>query len=118
MRFALTALMALHGVAHLVGFAGAWQLAPAKELPYKTTVLAGRVQLGDAGIRVMGVLWLVAALAFVATAGGAALNATWWGRAALVVALASLALTIVEWPEARIGLFVNLAILGALVIVR
>jgi hypothetical protein len=116
MRFVLAALMALHGVAHLVGFAGAWQLAPAKEIPYKTTVLAGHVQLGDAGIRVMGVLWLVAALAFVVTAGGAALNAPWWTRGAVIAALASLVLTMVEWPEARIGLFVNLAILGVLLV--
>ena len=27
MRFALAALMALHGIAHLVGFASSWQLA-------------------------------------------------------------------------------------------
>ena len=114
MRFILAALMALHGVAHLVGFAGAWQLAPAKEIPYKTTVLAGHVQLGDTGIRVMGILWLVAALVFIAAAVGAASDATWWIRVALVVTCVSLAMTIVEWPEARIGLFVNLAILAAL----
>ena len=116
MRLILAALMAVHGFAHLVGFAGAWQLAPAKEIPYKTTVLAGHVHLGDAGIRVMGVLWLLAALAFIAAAGGAAFNSPWWMRGALVVTCVSLAMTIVEWPEARIGVVVNLVILAVLLL--
>ena len=114
MRIVLAALMAMHGVAHLVGFAGAWQLAPAKEIPYKTTVLAGHVQLGDMGIRVMGVLWLLVAMAFVAAAGGAVLNSRWWANTALIVTAVSLAMTIVEWPEARFGFVVNVAILAAL----
>ena len=111
MRLALAALMILHGVAHLVGFAGSWQLG---DVPYKTTVLGGRVELGATGIRATGVLWLAAAMAFVVVGGGAALNSGWWTKAALYVTLASLALTIIEFPEAKIGLVVNLAILVAL----
>ena len=114
MRLVLAALMALHGVAHLVGFAGAWQLAPAKEIPYKTTIFAGHVQVGDTGIRVLGILWLFAALAFIVAAGGAVWSTQWWARAALAVTSVSLVMTIVEWPEARIGLIVNLAILATL----
>ena len=116
MRLILAGLMALHGIAHLVGFAGAWQLAPAKEIPYKTTVFGGHWQLGDAGIRVMGVLWLFAALAFIVTAGGAVYNTRWWTNAALIVTAVSLAMTIVEWPEARFGLVVNVGILAALLL--
>jgi hypothetical protein len=103
--------MILHGIAHLVGFAGAWHVG---ELPYKTTVLAGRVDLGDAGIRATGVLWLAAAVAFVIVGAGTALNYGWWARATLYVTLASLALTMIEFPEAKIGLVVNLAILAVL----
>ena len=111
MRFALAALMILHGVAHLVGFAGSWHVG---DLPYKTTVLAGRVDLGDAGIRVTGILWLAAAVAFVIAGAGTALSYSWWPKAALLVTLASLALTIIEFPEAKIGLVVNLVILAVL----
>jgi len=111
MRFALAALMILHGIAHLVGFAGSWQVG---ELPYKTTVLGGRVDLGDAGIRATGILWLAAAVAFVIVGGGTALNYDWSTKAALYVTLASLALTIFEFPAAKIGLAVNLAILAVL----
>ena len=116
MRLILAGLMTLHGIAHLVGFAGAWQLAPAKEIPYKTTVLGGHLQLGDTGIRVMGVLWLFAAVAFVVAAGGAVFNVRWWTNAALIVTAVSLAMTIIEWPEARFGFVVNVAILAALLL--
>jgi hypothetical protein len=111
MRLALAALMILHGIAHLVGFAGSWHLA---ELPYKTTVLGGRVDLGDTGIRAAGLLWLTAAMAFVVVGAGTALDYSWWAKAALYVTLASLALTIMEFPEAKLGLVVNLAILAVL----
>ena len=111
MRLALAALMILHGIAHLVGFAGSWHLG---DVPYKTTVLGGRVDLGDTGIRAAGLLWLTAAMAFVVVGAGAALNYEWWVKATLFVTLASLALTIIEFPEAKIGLVVNLAILAVL----
>ena len=112
MRFALAALMILHGMAHLAGFAGSWHLGA--DLPYKTTVLGGRVDLGDAGIRVAGLLWLGLALAFVVAGAGAALNYDWWVKATLYVVAASLILTMMELPQAKLGLVVNLAILAVL----
>jgi uncharacterized membrane protein YphA (DoxX/SURF4 family) len=114
MRIVLAALLALHGIAHLVGFVGSWQLDSSGGIPYKTTVLAGHVNVGDAGVRALGVLWLVTAIAFVVTAAGTALGMQWWAKAVAVVATLSLALTIVQWPEARVGLFVNVGILIAL----
>jgi hypothetical protein len=110
--------MALHGVAHMVGFAGSWQLAATTEMPYKTTVLGGNLDLGDAGIRVVGVLWALAALAFVTVSGATALDKPWWPTAAVIVALASMALTLVELPQARVGLVVNLALIATLLFAR
>ena len=118
MRIALAVLMALHGVAHMVGFAGSWQLAATNEIPYKTTVLGGNLDLGDAGIRVVGVLWAVAAVAFVTVSGAAALDKAWWPTAAVIVALGSLALTVLELPQAKIGLVVNLALIATLLFAR
>ena len=114
MRIVLAVLLALHGIAHLVGFIGSWQLNPSGSIPYKTTVLAGHVDVGDSGIRALGVLWLVMAIAFVVTAAGTAFGMQWWAKAVAVVATVSLALTIVQWPEARVGLFVNVGLLIAL----
>jgi hypothetical protein len=53
MRFALAAIVGVHGVAHLVGFVSSWRLATLPELPYKTTTFAGRFEVGDAGICVV-----------------------------------------------------------------
>ena len=118
MRIALAVLMALHGVAHMVGFAGSWQLAATNEIPYKTTVLGGSLDLGDAGIRIVGLLWALAAVGFVTVSGATALDKPWWPAAALGVALSSMALTLLELPQAKIGLFVNLALIATLLFAR
>ena len=118
MRFALAVLMALHGVAHLVGFAGSWRLPTPEPIPYKTTVLAGHPNLGNAGMRAMGVLWLLAAAAFVVAAGGALAHRDSWMAAATAVTVASLCLTVVAWPDSRIGVVVNVAILAGLTLGR
>ena len=102
----------------MVGFAGSWQLASMNEIPYKTTVLGGNVDLGDAGIRVVGVLWAVAAVAFVTVSGATAFDKPWWPTAAVIVALSSMALTLLELPQAKIGLVVNLALITTLLFAR
>ena len=90
MRFVLAFLLLAHGVAHLVGFVSSWKLATLAELPYKTTVFSGRVDVGDAGIRVMGVLWLLAALAFLVAAIAVATETGWAVRFTLAAVIASL----------------------------
>jgi hypothetical protein len=116
MRILLGLVLLLHGAAHLPGFVNEWRLANLEGLPYRTTVLAGRLDLGDAGIRVVGALWFVAAIAF-GVAGAAALwNWSWWIPAATGVTLGSLLLSLVELPDSRIGVVVNLVILAGLFI--
>jgi hypothetical protein len=107
MRFVLAFLLAAHGVAHLVGFISSWQLATLAELPYKTSVFSGRLDVGDAGIRMVGVLWLLAALAFLVAAFAVAADTGWAIRFTRAVAIASLMLCVVGWPDARIGVVVN-----------
>lgn len=116
MRQLLAVLMLLHGVGHLPGFVGAWRLAELPDLPYGTTVLAGRLDVGDGGMRGLGLAWLAAALGFWAAAWGALAGSPWWTSAALAASLVSLALTVLAVPASRLGIPVNLAILAALVL--
>lgn len=116
MRFALAILLVLHGAAHLVGFVVPWRLASLPDAPRGTTILAGAVDVGETGIRAVGIGWLVLAIAFVAVAAGLLQGAPWWYPAALVVLVASSAFCVVGLPAARIGLWVN-AVLVALVII-
>lgn len=116
MRLALALLFLVHGMAHLPGFAVAWRLATTGDLPYRTTLLGGRLDIGDAGIRVMGLLWLAAALGFAAAAALTWRDSPVWPTVALVATLASLVLSGLAWPDSRIGVFVNLAILAVLLL--
>jgi hypothetical protein len=109
----LAVLMAVHGIAHLVGFAGAWRLVPGG-FPYRTTALDGQLDLGNAGIRVVGLLWLITSVAFVAVAIGTVAGVAWWAPAALTVAVVSLLLSVLEFPEAHLGVVINIAIIMAL----
>lgn len=112
-RFALAALLIAHGVAHIVGFVVPWRLVETPEVPYRTTVLAGMIDLGDAGIRAVGIIWLLTALGFVLL--GSAVLAGFSVRAWMFALLVfSLVLCIAGWPDARIGVAVNVVLLGVL----
>ena len=115
MHFALAALFVIHGVAHLVGFVVPWHIATLEETPYKTTILNGKIDVGDAGIRAIGVLWLIAALAFMVCAIAVALQLQWWLWVAMAATLVSFDLTIMGWPESRIGVAVNVLIVVMLI---
>lgn len=115
MRYALALLMALHSLAHVVSFVEAWRLIP-EGFPYKTTVLAGRLDLGHTGIRVLGLIWLVVAVGFVGAAVGAIMIAEWWAPMALATSAVSLLLTASEWPEARVGIYIDVVLVGSLIV--
>jgi hypothetical protein len=110
MRFVLAFFLLAHGVAHLVGFVSSWKLATLAELPYKTTVFSGRIDVGDTGIRVLGVVWLLTALAFLVAAFAVATETGWAVRFTLAAVIASLILCVVGWPDARIGVAVNVGL--------
>ncbi len=54
-------------------------------------------------------LWLIAALAFAAAAAGVVLHASWWRPLTMAMAIVSLALCMIGWPDSKIGV----AVLGA-----
>jgi hypothetical protein len=105
MKLMISVLMVLHGIAHAVGFATSWKLA--NPSGFKTTVFGGTVDLGEFGIRVTGIMWLITGAAFVVIAVAWFTEQQWWTSLAWITLVVSTLLTIVEWPEARIGLAVN-----------
>lgn len=110
-RIAFAVFLVLHGIAHGVGFAGAWQLGEFRDAPLDTTLLGGRVDVGVVGVRTMGVLWLLTAIAFVGAGISVWRGSEWWPSFTAGVAVFSLAMSVLGWPDARIGVAVNLAIL-------
>ena len=114
MTLLFTMLLLLHGIAHGVGFAVPWRLIQSPGVRYGTTLVSGRVDVGAVGIRIVGVLWLLTGLAFIATAVGMWMGMPNWSATVGVVAGVSLVLCLLAWPDARIGVLVNLLILVAL----
>lgn len=112
---AILALVLLgHGLSHLVGFLVGWHLLPPERMPAVTTVWSGRLQVGAVGMKLLGLLWLLLTLAFVVAALGAFLRVGFWPPFTQVVALASLTMCLIEGSEARIGVIMNVLLIGFL----
>lgn len=114
MHIVIGLFLIAHGAAHLVGFLTYWRITSFEEMPYKTTLFADRVDVGDAGIRLVGGLWLLAALAFFAAGLALIFSQAWWQSLTLYTAIFSLFLSLTGWPDARFGVLVNLLILAYL----
>ena len=110
MYIPIAVLLILHGFAHLVGFVVPWKLMTLEEMPYTTRILDGRINAGSLGIRIIGVLWLLAAQAFLVAGIGLLLHWSLWLPYTLIVTVISILLSIVGWPDSKIGLLVNAGI--------
>jgi hypothetical protein len=107
-------VLAVHGFIHLMGTAVYMKLRTVEGLKYKTTLLGGRWDLGESGIRAFGALWAVAAIGFVVVAVALVAGWSWSQPALLAVALFSLVLTVLDWSNAYAGAIINILILAAL----
>lgn len=113
LRIVAGAIVAAHGLIHLIGFVVPWGVASVEGFAYRNTVLAGAVALGDAGIRALGIIWLACAVLFVIAGVGTWRRTAWSLPLAAAVAVVSLALCVLGLPETAAGIAVNAAILVA-----
>jgi len=116
MRGVLAAFLIVHGFAHTVGFVVPWRLVTSTDVPYRTTMLSGHVDLGDAGIKAVGLLWLTLAIGWIAVAAGLLAGASWWFRVLWPLLAISALLCAMQWSDARVGLLANAIVLVLLVI--
>ncbi len=107
----LAFVLAAHGLIHLMGATAYLKLGSVQGLVYKTTVLGGRLDLGEFGIGAFGALWAIAALGFILSVAAMLTNQTWWRPILLSVTLLSTVLTLVDSSVASVGLLVNIVIL-------
>jgi hypothetical protein len=115
-RIIIGIYLVIHGICHLVGFVVPWKIATLKEEPYKTTLLTGALDIGDAGIRVVGILWLVASVGFIAGGIGVFANINWWRNLILGLSIFSLVLCVFGLPGAKIGILANAVLLVYLMV--
>ncbi len=101
MHIIAAVLLVAHGVAHLVGFRSAFW-------PEPRALKAGAPAVPS---KVDGVLWLLVALAFIATAALLAAREEVWTTALVLSVVVSLVLCARSWPEARVGLAIDFVLL-------
>jgi hypothetical protein len=99
-RWAVVAVVVVHGLIHLLG--------AAKGLGW-AEVAALRKPVGTLG----GVAWLVAAVVVVAAAAAMAAGVRWWWVAAAVAAVVSQAVVVTSWGDAKWGTIANIVVLLA-----
>ena len=111
LRFIIAFVVLMHGLVHLLYFVGYWPIAELEEVPYKTTLLSGRWDVGPTGIRLFGFLCLTATIGFVVAAVGLAALTEWWRPLMAIMALFSLVLTLLDFKVAYGGPVVDILIL-------
>jgi hypothetical protein len=89
-------LLALHGLAHLVGFRAAFWPTP---IDLRKRSYFGR--------KVEGVMWLLLTLGFLMSSGLLLLHQEAWRALLLGSVAGSFVLCLLSWPEARIGVLIN-----------
>jgi hypothetical protein len=108
MRIALACFLLLHGIAHIVGFLGAWA-------PTRTTIIGDRIDLGIGWIKLVGVAWLVLAVAFAAVALATVIGVAGWPTIAITIASASLMLCLLQLPETQFGVGLNVVLIAGVI---
>jgi len=116
-RATFALLLLAHGIAHFVGFGHAWRLLTPDPYVYRTTLFGSHLDVGDGGMRTLGVVWLILGLAFIGVSGAALLKTPWWMGAAGAVATASFVMCALQRPDASVGLALNAIIIVALLAV-
>ena len=113
LRIAAGAVVAAHGLIHLIGFVVPWGIASVEGFAYRTTALGGAIALGDTGARAVGIVWLACAVGFVVAGLGIWRRASWAAPLTAALAGVSVAVCVLGLPETSAGIVVNAAILGA-----
>lgn len=114
--FVAIAIVVIHGLIHLLGFVAYWPLGEIAELPYKTTLLNGRFQLSQSGMRLYSVLWLLAAVALIGSAVSLAADRAWWLPLMVTAVILSLVVTVLDWSSAFRGALLSLVMLVPLLL--
>lgn len=109
MRLVASLLLLFHGIAHLVGFRAAFW--PVAGLPVRGNLLGGVPGVGHFGTRLLGLIWLALALGYALSAVLFLMQKPSWSAVTLGVTCASAIMCILFWPDARIGLGIDVALL-------
>ena len=112
MKYAIVALLLIHGLIHAMGFAGAWGLAQF-EGASKTPTNFVAVDPDGPAVRALGVLWMVALAAFLVAAVLLMGDSAAWRPAAIAAAVTSMVVVALWWEDAPMGALANALVIAA-----
>jgi hypothetical protein len=112
MKIALAIYLFIHGFAHIVGFLVYWKLMKDKEVEYKTTIFPGNIDIGTVGIRFLGLIYLLTAIAFGYLGYDLLTDFAAFQEYIMTVTIVSLVITITGWPDTKFGILANVLLLG------
>jgi hypothetical protein len=115
MKYAIIALLSIHGLIHGMGFAGALGLAQFEGAPQTPTNFIS-AQPGDPIVRALGIVWLAALATFLAAAVLLGTDNSAWRSVAAGAALISMIPVALWWANAPIGAVANALVIIAVVI--
>ena len=108
--------MALHGLVHIVGFSVPWGLGGPRGVGYSTRILNRSIEVGDPAVKLLGFVWLAAAVGFLVVAVMIWRGHPWALRSTFALLTGSLVLCAVDLPGAVMGLVIDIVLLGMLVL--
>jgi hypothetical protein len=112
--YLFSGLLIIHGLVHILGFLIFFEIMEVDTLKYTTRVLWGRINIGKIGIRLLGIVWLLVMVAFIAAGVGLLVSATWWFTLTLWAAVVSTVLCLLGMPDTVFGLLINVIIFAVL----
>lgn len=110
-RLAVLALLTLHGLIHLIGPLGIWELAELPEITGETII-----DLAPAVANALAFVWLAGLALFLAAAFELFIRRPQWRWVALGAAAVSQAVIVVWWPDASVGTLANALVLVAVIL--
>jgi asparagine N-glycosylation enzyme membrane subunit Stt3 len=115
MKYAIVSLLVIHGLIHAMGFEGAWDLAEFQGASRTPTNLVTTAP-GSGATRALGLVWLVALVAFLLAAVLLVNDSVAWRPAALLAAAISMVPVALWWQNAPMGAVANALVIAAVVI--
>ena len=111
LRIIFASVVVIHALLHLIGFAKAWATGPKGQLSGETFI-----RLSGHPSKVTGVAWLLAGALFLCAALGFLLRKEWYWIPAVAGLVVSQVLIIMDWPDAKYGTILNIAMLIVVIV--
>jgi len=118
LKIVYSVFLLIHGFAHLVGFLVNWKIIKDKEVTYKTTIFDGKIDIGDLGTRVLGLIWLLVGVYFGYIGYKSFTNPLLLSEIALYLGILSFGLSFSGWPDAKFGVVVNIILISFLILIK